>query len=74
MIGERMEVTPMIDIDPQSGYHFGCPLTIKVNNFEDLQKIHILYEIDCGCYIKKLHIWASPNRIRDRLNQLRMEF
>ena len=26
VIGERMEVTPMISLDPQSVYHFGYPV------------------------------------------------
>ena len=26
VIGERMEVTPMVSIDPHSAYHFGYPL------------------------------------------------
>ena len=42
MIGERMEVTPMIGIGPRGIYHFGYPLfqalpdvTTKVNSFDD---------------------------------------
>ena len=45
VISERMEVTPMIDIDPHNVYHFGYPLflalphlTTTVNSFDDLKK------------------------------------
>ena len=46
VIGERMEVMPMIGIDPHSVYHFGyllfcalLDLMTKVNCFDDLKKI-----------------------------------
>ena len=45
VIDEKMEVTPMISIDPHSIYHFGYrlflslpDLTTKVNSFDDLEK------------------------------------
>ena len=42
MIGERVEVTSKIDIDPQRVYNFGYPvlpdLTTKVNSFDDFEQ------------------------------------
>ena len=51
VIGERMEVTPMISTDPQNVYHFGYPLfwtlpdLTKLNSFNDLNR-------NTHCFIK----------------------
>ena len=46
MISERMEVTPIISIEPRGVYHFGYPLflallTTKFSSFDDFNKNRI---------------------------------